>query len=374
MSLNFNNNKNDDHLIPVLIEDTVQCVRFFPSKDIDYLASGGWDSKLRLYEINYQVTNQNYDKDIVKITSNPKDVCKHQAPILSIAWKGSSGTLITGTIDGSINYVDCQKNSLIKIGEHKFGCKDVLYLDNYEALLTGGFDGALKLWDFRAKDPVATYQFYNKIYSLSYKKNLLVLSLSEQVMSYFNLDNLQKSKFEPELIYASHIKTQIKKVLVLNNGKTYLEGSIEGRIAVKNVNFYLKPKIISDDNPGINNDNDFCFKCHREIKSQGNEKYVQVYPINDLCINPSSGSVVSAGSDGKYFIWDIEKKSKICEKDNSQDKTPLTACDVNNKGTLLAYASGYDWSKGAQCAHLYPQPKIFIHYLQTNERYSKNKY
>ena len=43
-------------------------------------------------------------------------------------------------------------------------------------------------------------------------------------MSYFNLDNLQKYKFEPELIYLSHIKNHIKKVAVTNEGNQYLEG------------------------------------------------------------------------------------------------------------------------------------------------------
>ena len=48
------NSSTEDHLVPVLIDDTVQTLKFFPSKDINYLASGGWDSKLRLFEINYQ--------------------------------------------------------------------------------------------------------------------------------------------------------------------------------------------------------------------------------------------------------------------------------------------------------------------------------
>ena len=43
------NNSNDDYLIPVSIDDTVQCLKFFPSKEINYLVSGGWDSKLRLF-------------------------------------------------------------------------------------------------------------------------------------------------------------------------------------------------------------------------------------------------------------------------------------------------------------------------------------
>ena len=371
--MNFNSNKTEDHKIPVLIEDTVQNLKFFPSKNIDYLASGGWDSTLRLYEINYRIMSQNLNADIVELSSEQKDVCKHQSPILSLTWKGNSGALYTGCVDGSINYVDCQKNNFIKIGGHQSGCKEVLYLDNYDALLTGGWDGALKLWDLRSKDPIMTYQFFNKIYSMSYKKNLLVLSMSENTMAYFNLDNLQKNKFEPELIYSSHTKAHIRKVLVRNEGNGYLEGSSEGRIAIKYISFYLKPTIIGDDNYGINTDKDFAFKCHRELKTIDNIKTVQVFPINDMCINPAYGSVISVGGDGKYCVWDIIEKSRIHERKNFDDKTPLTACDCNLNGNLLAYSSGYDWSRGAQFAHLYTRPKIFIHYLQLNERKSIKK-
>ena len=68
---------------------------------------------------------------------------------------------------------------------------------------------------------------------------------------------------------------------------------------------------------------------------------------------------------------DINEKSRVHERDNPDDKTPLTAIDFNNDGNLLAFASGYDWTKGAQFAHLYSRPKIFIHYLQQKERKSK---
>lgn len=369
--MNTNINVNEDHLIPVLIEDTVQCLKFFPAKNINYLASGGWDSKLRLYEINYQILNQNSNQEYVKIASQVKETCKHPSQILSLAWKGNTGAIITGCLDGSINYVDCQKNTFTKIGEHQNSCKEVLYVDNYDIILTGGWDGAVKLWDLRANNPITSYQFYNKVYSMSYSKNLFVVALSECVMSYFNLDNLQKNKFEPELIYSSHIKSQIRKVLVLNEGTRYLEGSTEGRIAVKNISFYLKPSLAGDDNYSITNDNDYAFRCHREIKNLGNDKIVQVYPINDMSVNAVYGSVASAGGNGKYTIWDINEKSRVHERDNPDDKTPLTAIDFNNDGNLLAFASGYDWTKGAQFAHLYSRPKIFIHYLQQKERKSK---
>ena len=358
-----NNNPSQDHKLPILIDDTVQCLRFFPSKDMNCLASGGWDSKLRIINIKYDIINTSGNFDNVNIISNQVNLCQHQCPILSLSWQGNSGSLFTGCADGSINYIDCQKNILTKIGEHKYGCREVIHSDNFNLLISGGWDGLLKLWDLRSsKDPIASYQFYNKIYSMSYSKNLLVVGLSEDLISYFNLNNLQKHKFEPELIYNSHIKSQIKKVSVLKDGDGYIEGNSVGRIAVKYIDFY-NPKF--DNQIGeITSNKDFSFRCQREVI----DNVVKAYCVNDISINPVYGSVCIASGNGEYSIYDLEKRCKICERKNSEDKTPLTACCYNMNGDLLAYSSGYDWSKGAQAAHLYPRPQIFIHYLQKGHR------
>ena len=70
----------------------------------------------------------------------------------------------------------------------------------------------------------------------------------------------------------------------------YLVGSVEGRVAVNHV---------EDANSGKN----FTFKCHRE----GND----VYAVNAMTFHPSTGTFVTAGSDGAYNfcvscqkIWD----------------------------------------------------------------------
>ena len=277
--MNNNNTSLKDYEIPVLIDDTVQCLRFFPSKDINYLASGGWDSKLRLFEIKYNLQSSLGMNNIVKISSNEINICQHKSPILSLSWLGSSGALITGCADGSINYVDCQKIINKKIGDHKYGCREVIHLSNNNIFVSGGWDGTLKLWDLRtSNEPISSYQFNNKIYTMSFSKNLLVLGLSENIISYFNLNKLQMSKFEPELIYNSHIKSQIKKVAALKEGDGYIEGSSIGGVAVKYIDF-TNPKM-DNESYEIKNEKDFSFKCHREIK----DNIIHIYNINDIHI------------------------------------------------------------------------------------------
>ena len=46
-----------DFIIQDQIDDTIQCMKFIPTQNVNYLATGGWDSRLRVYNINYNVIN-----------------------------------------------------------------------------------------------------------------------------------------------------------------------------------------------------------------------------------------------------------------------------------------------------------------------------
>ena len=151
-------------------------------------------------------------------------------------------------------------------------------------------------------------------------------------------------------------------VYIDKDGDGYIEGSSKGKVAVKYIDF---------NNPGFDYQNneikcekDYSFRCHKELKDNAINSYI----INDIAVNPEYGTICTAVGNGLYKIWDIEKRSWLYDRKNFTDKTPLTACEYNLNGDLLAYASGYDWSKGAQVAHLYSKPKIFLHYLQPEHR------
>jgi len=100
--------------------------------------------------------------------------------------------------------------------------------------------------------------------------------------------------------------------------------------------------------PSINNENgttngqddkgnsDFAFRYHRNT----NNTPTLVYTVNDIAFNPVYGTFCTVGSDGNYSIWDKLNKSKLFERNDTSDKTPLTACDYNSNGNLLAFASG----------------------------------
>ena len=61
---------SQDYFIPQQIDDTIQCLKFIPVSNANYLATGGWDSKLRVFNINYSIINQNLPTEDAQISSN----------------------------------------------------------------------------------------------------------------------------------------------------------------------------------------------------------------------------------------------------------------------------------------------------------------
>ena len=364
---------NSEYFLPYQIDDTIQCLKFIPVQNTNYLATGGWDNKLRVFNINYSVINQNLSNEDAQISSSLDFGFQHNSQIFSLSWEGSTGRIFTGCADGSVNYLDMQKNNLTTLGRHKNPCKEVIYHQNYNILLSGGYDGCVKIFDIRSGSEVCSYQFENKIYSMSCVKDLLVVGLSEMKIAYFNLAKLQNKIFKPELIFNSHLRYQTRKVAVFPDGKGFAEGSIEGRVAIKNIRDLNNPPPINPESGTTmgkdeQTKDDFAFRCHRNTKLNP----VIVYSVNDIAFNPATGTFATVGSDGSYCIWDKMKRSRLYERAENNDTTPLICCDYNYAGNLFAFAVGYDWSRGAEAAKEYNNScnKIGIHYLPPKQRKS----
>jgi mRNA export factor len=365
---------NKDYFVQEQIEDTIQCMKFCPIPNVNYLATGGWDNKLRIFNINYNVFNQNTPNEDAQIVSNLEYGNQHNSPIFSISW-GSTGNIFTGCADGSVNHIDITKNNLTKLGSHKNACKEVIYHQNYNILLTGGWDGVVNVFDLRSSNIALSYQFDNKVYTMSCVKDLFVVGLSELKIGYFNLAKLQSGNFKPELIFNSHLKYQTRKVCVFPDGKGFAEGSIEGRVAIKNIkDLNVIPPVNNDSGTIMGKDeqgkDDFAFRCHRSKNPNNNTTNpISVYAVNDIAFNPVYGTFCTVGSDGVYSIWDKLNRSRLFERPENADKTPLTCCDYNSSGNLLAFGVGYDWSRGAEAAKEYSRgSKIGIHYLPPTQR------
>ena len=367
--MDTSNSAIGDFYIPDMIDDSVSQLRFFPNMQTNILASGGWDCKVRLWSINYQAQPGTFGANpTVQFNSSLSYMDQLDNPVLSVAWQGQTPILFAGCTDGSIVQIDPQKKAKNILGKHAAGCKDMIFNQQMNILITGGWDGKLNIWDLRSNSPVMFYQFNHKVYTMSNVNNLLVVGLSDRQMAYFNLMKLQMRQFAPEANFESHLKFQTRRVCCFTEGDGYAIGSIEGRVAVKYINLNMPPQINKDTKSTFTR-NDFAFRCHRVKNPTSNID--EVYPVNDIAFNPVHGTFATAGGDGSYIIWDKDSQARL-KQGTMQDKCPLTALDYSRNGDLLAYAAGYDWAKGISGDNQF-RPKIGIHYLPDAEKQKKKK-
>jgi mRNA export factor len=360
-----------DCLFTENFEDTIQTLKCFPNNQSNIIASGGWDCKLRLFDIKYQLQNTynmyggNNNNSKINYTVQKIGEQVLPNPILNCCWKGANQPqLLISDTEGKIYMFDVQANSVVPIGAHQQGVKELEYFEanNMSLLMSGGWDGVINFWDFRQQTPVFTFNVGLKIFSMSCTYPLLVVGMDQLKICYFNLNKLGYNNFGKEAEFLSHLKHQTRCIATFPDGG-YALGSVEGRIAIKNVNLMQAPNI--DKNTGLmSSQGDFAFRAHR----MGNNNS-DVYSVNCLTFNKAYGTFASGGSDGRFFLWDKSSKSKL-KTGYFEDSAPITAMDYNITGDLFAYAAGYDWSKGLY-GQLNTKPRIGVHVLIDDERKEK---
>lgn len=135
----------------------------------------------------------------------------------------------------------------------------------------------------------------------------------------------------------SPLKFATTSIECFADGKGYAVGSIEGRCGIK---YFDTTK------PDKGASKEFCFKCHRN--ENASTKTADVYQVNGFAFNKQHNTFASYGSDGVYVTWNKDTKSKY--KSSKKFPSPITACDMSDDGTMIAFAIGYDWSRGAEGA------------------------
>jgi len=354
----------NDYIIPDPIDDTIQVLKFCQNKNaMNILAGGGWDSKIRIWDLNYspQGINCQFNSKLVYTNS-------FSEPILSLCWQPDSVNLFSGTTDGIISCNDMNNFSSIQVGKHDLGVKELCWLGGpINLLVSGSWDGKLCIWDMKSPNPVATFDTGKKVFSMSSVFPLLIVGLSDRQMCYFNLNKIQQIGFNPEASFESHLKYQTRCVSCFSEGNGYALGSIEGRVAIKYIDMNRNAEV-NPETKQMNTVDDFAFRCHRV------GDIADVFPVNCIAFNHLYGTFCTGGGDGTWLIWDKNSKSRLkmghFPVQNNQPKPPITAIDYSLNGDLLAFAGGYDWSKGISGEGSF-QPRLGIHYVLDGEKKKK---
>jgi len=178
---------------------------------------------------------------------------------------------------------------------------------------------------------------------------LLVTAHQDRFIHVWNLEkNISMENYNPIDVVESPLKFATSAVSCFADGKGYAVGSIEGRCGIQNYDVNKEDK-----NRGM----DFCFKCHRNENPKN--KSADVYSVNGFAFNKKYNTFATYGSDGTFVTWNKDTKSKY--KGSKKMPSPVTACDFDDNANMVAYAIGYDWSRGAEGTKEMPHPvRLFI--------------
>jgi mRNA export factor len=171
---------------------------------------------------------------------------------------------------------------------------------------------------------------------------LLVTAHSEKFCHIWNLENLNQNNFNPVCVFESPLKSESSSLCCFADGKGFNLASIEGRCSVNKVNFNVQ-------NPKDIVTNEFCFKCHRQEEAG---KDAKAYTVNMISFNNKHKTFCTAGSDGCYIVWNKDTRARY--RFSKPAPQGMSACAFSDDASLIAFASGEDWTKGAEFAKQRP--------------------
>lgn len=330
-NLTQNPNPNKSYEVPQPPADSVSSLNFSPKAN--HLIVTSWDNQVRCWEIMQSGTNVN---------STPKAAISHDQPVLCSAWKDDGTTVFSGGCDKQVKmWPLLSGGQSITVAMHDAPIKEMAWIPEMNVLVTGSWDKTLRYWDTRQQNPVHTQQLPERCYSLTVRHPLMVVGTADRNLIVFNLQQPQ-TEFKRIM---SPLKYQTRCLAAFPDKQGFLVGSIEGRVGVHHLDEAQQNK-------------NFTFKCHRE----GNE----IYSVNSLNFHPVHGTFATAGSDGAFNFWDKDSKQRL--KAMSRCSQPIPCSAFNSDGSIFAYSSCYDWSKGAENHNpATAKSYIFLHLPQESE-------
>lgn len=331
----------NDIEVPSPPDDTVEALKFNPhiAGQPILLASGSWDGIARVWQISE--TGQ----------CEPKAQQSVSGPILSIDWLDDGLKLFIASADKQVRLWDLASNQIVVVGTHDEPIRSCHWIKsaNYSCLMTGSWDKTMRFWDIRqlpTQTAMASIQLPERVYCSDVLYPMGVLGLANRHMKVYRLDSepAEVKDIETPLKYQSRCIAIFKDK---NNGMPtgFALGSIEGRVAIQ---------YVDAPNPKDN----FTFKCHRSAELING--FQEIYAVNDIAFHPTYGTLATVGSDGRISFWDKDARTKL--KTSDALPAPVTRAVIHGSGQMMAYAIGYDWSKGHEGYN--PSAagsKIFLH-------------
>ncbi|KAK7207562.1 WD40-repeat-containing domain protein [Myxozyma melibiosi] len=289
--------------------DIISSVRFNPTeKYSSFLLASSWDATLNLYD-----TSREGGRLLTRIDG--------VAPLLDCCWDDTGRTAFIGGLESRVRMVDLETAECTTIGEHDEPVKSLVYHDTSGLLISGSWDKTVQFHDHRNNSRVCSTEVPHKVFSMDATGNLLVVGMAGRAVYVYDIRNMD----EPFQRRESSLKYMTRTVKCIPSGEGYASSSIEGRIAV---DFFDSSSSVQAKK--------YAFKCHRAAEGD----HDTVYPVNALAFHPIYGTFVSGGGDSLVCFWDYKARKRL--RQYPRYPGPVQSLDIDRRGTNLAIAHGGD--------------------------------
>lgn len=288
--------------------DTVSDLAF--SKQ-HYIAASSWDNSLRLWLME-DVTRSKF---LTAITDQTRDA------ILRCDFNTDSTSVFYGTARGEAKMVPLNSTTSSIIGKHQGVITGLKWSSNKNCVVTSGTDCQCLLWDTRdSTKPTQKFDLPAKPIALDCMCDMIGIALVGQKVA---LIDMKAGKVN---VQQSQCTTQLTCIALAQNGQGYLAGCLTGIIDVK-----------------LNNGTQ-----SSTFATGRNEQKKDQFAANCIATVPDKPFAIVGGSHGNLEFLNLKQGKRSGEKP-TPSKLPVTALSIldDNSG-LFVYATGYDWSRGAE--------------------------
>ena len=322
-------NTNNSVEVPSTPTDTISAIAWSPTANV--VACASWDKQVRVWEVTSSLGSS--------ISVVPRCAYSHDAPVLCVAFTKDGTSVVSGSCDGKVKMFNLLQQKETLLGTHDGPVKDVFWVAEMNMAISTSWDKTVRFWNGVQQTPVAVLPLPERAYSADVKFPVLTVALADRKVAVYNLQTIQQNP-NPTKVTESKLKLQSRVVSIFPDKTGYALASVEGRCSICSI----------DDQ---NKDKNFEFKCHRTTD--------EIFAVNAIDFHPN-GVFLTGGADGQIVIWDKDSRSRV--KQFNSCNYPITAAKFSSQGDYIAFAVGYDWSKG----HEHYQPsipvKLYVNKLQ----------
>jgi len=117
------------------------------SPDSKYIASGGWDRTIKLWEVSTGKLVRTFEG--------------HKYAVTSVCFSPDGDYIASGSGDNTIKLWEVSTEKLVRTFEGQYGVLSVCFSLDGKYIASGSWDGTIRLWDVKSGKEVAQFIFFS---------------------------------------------------------------------------------------------------------------------------------------------------------------------------------------------------------------------